>query len=47
MEKRQKCLRSMFYKNSQSDDTTLIQTLSPFEGCTFCPSLTPIENVVS
>lgn len=47
MAKRQKYLRSMLYKNSQSDDTPLIQTSSSFEGVTSHPGLTPLEIVVS
>ena len=34
-------------KNSQSDDSTFIQTSSSSEGCTSRPGLTPLEIVVS
>jgi hypothetical protein len=47
MAKRQKCLRSMLFKNSVSDDTPLTQTSSSSEGCTFRPCLTPLEIAVS
>ena len=36
----------MFYKNSQNDDTTFLQTSSSSEGCTSRPGLTPLESMV-
>ena len=47
MAKTQKCLRSMLYENSQTDNTTFIQTSSSFEGYASRPSLTPLEIIVS
>ena len=47
MGKRQKCMRTMLYKNSQSDDSTFIQTSSSSEGCTSHLGMTPLEIVVN
>ena len=37
----------MLYKNSASDDTPLIQTLSWSESCTSHPSLSSLEIIAS
>lgn len=47
MAKKQKCFSSMLYKNSQSDDTPLIQTSSSSKGVTSHAGLTSQEIVVS
>ena len=47
MAKKQKCFSSMLYKNSQSDDTPLIQTSSCSKGVTSHAGLTSQEIVVS
>lgn len=47
MAKRQKCMRIMLYKNSQSDNSIFIYTSSLSKGCTSHPGITPLEIVVS
>jgi hypothetical protein len=47
MAKRQRCLRSMLFKNSASDDTPHPQTSSSSEGCKSCPGLNALEIGVS
>ena len=45
--KRQKYLRTMLYKNSQSDDSTFNQTSLSSEGCTSRSGMTSLEITVS